>query len=66
MTMISQSYRAWKVSALGSKGAAITSFLFKRSDHVKSDGDDDNDSVSSSSSDSDSNSDDNYNDISVL
>ena len=29
ITKISQSYRAWQVPALGSKGAAITLFLFK-------------------------------------
>ena len=54
MTMgkISQSYRAWQVPALGSKGAAIRLFLFKHSDHVKNDGDDDNDSDSSSISQS--------------
>ena len=44
MSMISQLYRAWQVSALRSKGAAIRLFLFKPSDHVKSDGDDDDDS----------------------
>ena len=44
MTMISQSYGAWQVPALGSKSAAIRLFLFQPSDHVKSDGDDDDDS----------------------
>ena len=29
ITKISQSYRAWQVPALGSKGAAIRLFLFK-------------------------------------
>ena len=38
-------------------------FLFKLSDHVKSDGNDVNDSDSSSNSDSDSNSDNDDNDI---
>ena len=48
MRKIYQSYRAWQVPALGSKGAAIRLFLFKHSDNVKNDGDEDNDSDSSS------------------
>ena len=57
MTKISHSYRAWQVPALGSKGAAITLFLYKHSDHVENDGngDHDKDRNSSSNSDSDSN-----------
>ena len=56
MTMISYSYRAWQVPALGSKGAVTRLFLFKGSDHVESDGNDDDDSDSSSRSNSNSNS----------
>ena len=68
MTMICQSYRAWQVPALGSKGEAIRLFLFKPIDHVKTDGDDDDESNSSSSSKSDSNrtTDDDDNDVSVI
>ena len=70
MTKISHSYRAWQVSALGSKGAAIRLYLFKHNDHVESNGngDDNKDSNSSSSSksDSNSNSNDDDKDISVI
>ena len=68
MTKISHSYRTWQVPALESKGAAITLFLYKRSDHVESDGngDHDKDSNSSSNSDSDSNRDKEDNDTSVI
>ena len=68
MTMISHSYRAWQVPALGSKGAAITLLLYKHSDHVESDGngDHDKDSNNSSNSDSNSNRDREDNDTSVI
>ena len=59
-TMIPQSYRAWQVPALGSRGAAIRSFLFKQTEHFKVDGNDDSDSKSKSNSDG------NDKDISVI
>ena len=64
MTMISQSYGDWQIPALGSKGAAITLFLFKCSHNFKSDGNNDSNSNSSSNSDSDSNTDKYENDTS--
>ena len=54
MTNISHSYRAWQVPALGSKGAAITLFLYKCGNHVESDGNGDHNKDSNSSSNSDS------------
>ena len=56
MTKIYQLYRAWQVPALGSKGAAITLFLYKHSERVESDGNGDHDKDSNRSRNSDSNS----------
>ena len=59
----SSSYGAWPVQALQRKGAAISLFLFKHKDHVKSNRGGNNDKDSDSSSNSDINRNSNSNKI---
>ena len=67
MTKLSQSYRVWQVSAIGSKGSGNRLFIFKYSNHVGNEGSDRSiDRDCSSDSDSDSNRNNHDNDISVI